>query len=242
MLSQGTGTGCAVGFSLWRSPRASPSSSFAGSALASDSGLAWLLDQQQDDGRIAAPADRTTPDHATFESLRALHLLAGEASPAFVQAREFLDREPHSGIPWLPRRLLALRLSGENGAEALAALRAHQNPDGGFAAEVAEQSTVIDTVDALEALGAIGFGDSTVLQPAIAFLLARQRNDGGFATTPASPASVYLTARAVSVLQRYRFDYGLSDALQAATDFLWERGNSRVPGDPLGRMPRPCWP
>jgi hypothetical protein len=195
----------------------------AGSALASDSGLAWLLDQQQDDGRIAAPADRTTPDHATFESLRALHLLTGGAAPEFVQARDFLHRDSLSGIPWLPRRLLVLRLSGEDGAEALAALRAHQNPDGGFAAEVAEQSSVLDTVDALEALGAAGFGDSTVLQPAIAFLLARQRNDGGFATTPESPASVYLTARAVSVLQRYRFDYGLSDALQAATDFLWAR-------------------
>jgi hypothetical protein len=196
---------------------------FAGSALASDPGLAWLLGQQQDDGRIAASADRTTSDHATFESLRALHLLAGGATPEFVQARDFLNQNAHSGIPWLPRRLLALRLSSEDGAETLAALRAHQNPDGGFTAAMGEQSSVLDTVDALEALGAAGFADVSVLQPTIAFLLARQGSGGGYAATPQSPASVYLTARAVSALQRYRFDYGLSDAMQAATDFLWNR-------------------
>lgn len=203
---------------------------FAGSALASDTGLAWLLGQQQDDGWIAASADRTTPDHATFESLRALHLLGGAASPESVRARDFLNQNAHSGIPWLPRRLLSLRLSGEDGAETLADLRAHQNPDGGFTAAVGEQSSVLDTVDALEALGAAGFADASVLQPAIAFLLARQGNDGGFAATAQSPASVYLTARAVSALQRYRFDYGLSDAMQAAADFLWNREHQSTLG------------
>jgi len=190
------------------------------SVHAHGAGTAWLLERQQEDGRISAGADETTPHHATFEAARALHP-AYAGSPEWVKARAFLDSGAQSGIPWMPRRLLTARLAEQPGSEFLAELLLRQNPDGGFAAEPGDQSSLLDTVDALEALGAAGFLDATVLQPAIGFLLQRQALDGGVAYNNESPASPYLTARVVQELQRYQFEYGLSGPLRAANEFLW---------------------
>lgn len=187
---------------------------------ANGAGTAWLLERQQEDGRISAGADETTPHHATFEAARALHP-AHAGSPEWVDARAFVDGQGRSGIPWLPRRLLAARLAEEQGTEFLADLLLRQNPDGGFAAESGDQSSLLDTVDALEALGAADLRDTAVLQPAIGFVLARQALDGGFAHNHTSPTSPYLTARVIQALQRYQFEYGLSGPMRAAGEFLW---------------------
>ncbi|MCA1788897.1 MAG: carboxypeptidase regulatory-like domain-containing protein, partial [Thioalkalivibrio sp.] len=195
-------------------------------AKANESGVTWLFEQQGHDGRMAAPADETTPPHASLEALRALRPVTDQAE-AWGQLREFVEQASGPGIPEVPRRLIALSLSGEFDAEGLAELRRHQNPDGGFAAESGHQSSVLDTLDALEALAVAGLSDFDVLQPAIAFVAARQRTDGGFAATAESPSSVYLTARAVAGLQRYRIEYGLSGVLQAAVDFLAAREKDR---------------
>jgi hypothetical protein len=183
-------------------------------------GAAWLLEQQRDDGRISAGADETTPHHATFEATRALHP-AHASSPVWTGAQGYLDRAAHSGIPWLPRRLLVSALAGDSEADHSADLLLRQNPDGGFAADPGDQSSLLDTVDGLEALGVAGLRDATVLQPAIRFVLDRQAAEGGFAYNHASPVSPYLTARVITALQRYQFEFGLSGALRAASDFLW---------------------
>ena len=193
-------------------------------AKANESGVAWLFEQQGQDGRIAAPADETTPPHASLEALRALHRAADQPE-AWARLRQFVEHASGPGIPDVPRRLIALTLAGESDAEGLAELRRHQNPDGGFGAEPGYQSSVLDTLDALEALALAGLGDFDVLQPAVAFLAARQRTDGGFAASAESPSSVYLTARALAGLQRYRIEYGLSGMLQGAVDFLTAREN-----------------
>ncbi len=193
-------------------------------AKANESGVTWLFEQQGHDGRMATPADETTPSHASLEALRVLQPAIDQAE-AWAELRQFVEQASGAGIPDVPRRLIALTLSGEFDAAGLAELRRHQSPDGGFASEPDHQSSVLDTLDALEALAAVGFGDFDVLQPAIAFVAARQRSDGGFAASAGSPSSVYLTARAVAGLQRYRIEYGLSGMLQAAVDFLTAREN-----------------
>ncbi|TVP82676.1 carboxypeptidase regulatory-like domain-containing protein [Thioalkalivibrio sp.] len=195
-------------------------------AKANESGVTWLFEQQGHDGRIAAPADETTAPHASLEALRALRPVTDQAD-AWVQLRQFVEQASGAGIPDVPRRLIALSLAGESDPEGLAKLRRHQNPDGGFGAEPGQQSSVLDTLDALDALAAAGVNDFDVLQPAIAFVAARQRTDGGFAAAAESPSSVYLTARTVAGLQRYRIEYGLSGVLQAAVDFLAARESDR---------------
>ena len=194
-------------------------------AKANESGVAWLLDQQGHDGRMAAPADETTPPHASLEALRALHAVMDQGE-AWVQLQQSVEQASGSGIPDVARRLIALSLSGELEAEGLAELRRHQNPDGGFAAEPGQQSSVLDTLDPMDALAAAGLSDFDLLQPAFAFLGERQRTDGGFAASAESPSSVYLTARAVAGLQRYRIEYGLSGMLQGAIDFLAVQENN----------------
>jgi hypothetical protein len=199
---------------------------FTTPAKANESGVTWLFEQQGHDGGMAAPPDETTPLPASLEALRALRPVTDRAE-AWGQLQQFVGQASGPGIPDVPRRLIALSLSGEVDAEGLVELRRHQNPDGGFAAESGHQSSVLDTLDALEAFAAAGLSDFDVLQPAIAFVAARQRTDGGFAASAVSPSSVYLTARAAAGLQRYRIEYGLSGVLQAAADFLAARENDR---------------
>jgi hypothetical protein len=191
-------------------------------AQGNEAAVSWLLDQQLDDGRVATTDDETTAPHASLEALRALDPVADQTE-AWARLHQFIDQASGSGIPDVARRLIALGLSGAPQAGLLADLRRHQNPDGGFAAEPGNQSSVLDTLDALDAFATVGFSDFTVLQPAATFLVAHQRPDGGFAATAQSPSSVYLTARVVAGLQRYRIEYGLSEALQAAVDFLAAR-------------------
>jgi hypothetical protein len=188
--------------------------------MADSAGLSWLLAQQQSDGRIAAPADETLPQHASFEALQALvHLGAPETARA--QAAAFISGDGGEDLPFLVRRLRAQHLLQDDIASAAGDLVAYQNPDGGFASQPGDQSQVLDTLDALEALRDLGVDEPAVVGSALGFLLAEQRLDGGFGSSNASLSSVYLTARAVTLLRDYRFEFSVSAALEAAARFLW---------------------
>ena len=190
------------------------------SAMADAAGLNWLLSQQQTDGRIAAPADETLPQHASFEALRTLgHLGAPETTTA--QAAAFVSSNIAQDLPFVVRRLRAQHLSGADTGSSVADLVAYQNPDGGFASRPGDQSRVLDTLDALEALRDLEVEDPAVVGSALGFLLAKQRLDGGFGSSEASLSSVYLTARAVMLLRDHRFEFAVSAALEAAARFLW---------------------
>lgn len=191
-------------------------------ARANEAGLLWLLAQQHDDGRIAATPDETTVHHATFEALRTLHLLGYGGDAHLLKALHYLNSDTTVGFPYLPRHLIAKRLAGESAAAQVDELRAYQNANGGFTGWLGEQSSVVDTIEALEALTDAGIDERNIIGPALEFLLALQRADGGFAPSEASPPSVALTARAVSLFQRHLFDYSLGAALQAAAGFLWQ--------------------
>ena len=195
----------------------------ASAAGANEAGLTWLPAQQQPGGAIAAVPDETTSHQATFEALRTLHALSlGGGDPA-SSARKYLVDDGTPGFPYLPRRMVASHLAGQPVSGLVNGLRTYQNPDGGFAAWPGEQSTVLDTVEALEAMAAVGSRERTVVQPALQYLVARQRADGGFAHNTSSSASIALTARAIGVFQQHLFDYNLAVPQQAAATFLWQR-------------------
>jgi hypothetical protein len=199
------------------------------SAMANSAGLNWLLAQQQPDGRIAAPADETLPQHASFEALRTLvHMGAPETVRAHAAA--FVSGGSGDDLPFFARRLQAQHLVGSETAPAVADLAAYQNPDGGFASYPGDQSRVPDTLDALEALRDLDEKDPTIVGPAVAWLLTQQRGDGGFGSSEASPSADYLAARAVTLLRNYRFDFPVSAALEAAESFLWAQQNGGLWG------------
>ena len=195
----------------------------ASPAGANEAGLAWLLAQQQSGGVIAAAPDETTPHQATFEAMRSFHALSQGGGDLADRARQYLATDGTPGFPYLPRRMIASHLAGQSVSGLVNNLRTHQNPDGGFAAWPGEQSTTLDTVEALEALAAVGVREQSVVQPALQYLLAHQRADGSFAHNTTSPVSIALTARAVAVIQQHLFDYNLAAPQQAAATFLWQR-------------------
>ncbi len=224
-------------------------------AQATDAGLAWLLSQQQADGRVSAPADETHPHHATHETLLALHLLGLGSTEAFTEALGFvvpnglenglenglgdglggLDSGTANGtleLPWQARGLIAQALAGVPVPDPAQRLAPYQVRDGGFASRPATQGSVVDTIAALEVLHQAGIREAAMLGPALDFLRQRQHADGGFAPTANSPRSVYLTARAVAVLERHRFEHGLSATLQGAQDFLWAARHDDLWGAP----------
>ncbi|MEY6434142.1 carboxypeptidase regulatory-like domain-containing protein [Thioalkalicoccus limnaeus] len=187
----------------------------------------WLLNQQQDNGQFSSSRDEVPPYQSTTEALRALDALALEQESASDKGLTYLGAVSEEGsLPYLSRWLIAQRLEDQSAADGVAAVIAHQNDDGGFGARPGDQSSVLDTLDALEALAGAGV-DGAVIGRATGYLLQRQHVDGSFSATPSSPPSVYLTSRALSVLQPYRFDYDLSAPLQRAADFLW---NNRQQG------------
>ncbi|MFH7320712.1 carboxypeptidase regulatory-like domain-containing protein [Desulfurivibrio sp. D14AmB] len=199
-------------FGMWGTP-----------AQAHEAGLTWLLAQQQEDGRISGPADETIAHHATFEALRTLHLLGYDTSAAFQAALHYLDADGSSDLPFLVRRLIVTALQGETIDALPAELARHQNPDGGFSSRPGGGSSLLDTIEALEALSVAGMKEAAVVQPALNYLLQRQHADGGFSLNPSSPPSVYLTSRALLLLQSRLLDYNLSGPLQASVNFLLQQ-------------------
>ncbi|MDF1613695.1 carboxypeptidase regulatory-like domain-containing protein [Desulfurivibrio dismutans] len=193
----------------------------------SETGIAWLLEQQQDDGRIAA-ADEVIAHHATFESFLTLHLLGHDSGSAFQEALQYLVSDASSELSFLVRRLKAAALQRENVDGLLSELARYQNPDGGFSSRPGWGSSLLDTIEALEALSVAGMREAAVVQPALNYLLQRQHADGSFSITPSSPSSVYLTSRTLLVLQSQLFDYNLSGPLQGGADFLLQQHQAGI--------------
>ncbi|WP_231363534.1 carboxypeptidase regulatory-like domain-containing protein [Thioalkalivibrio sulfidiphilus] len=206
--------------------------SFVFPAKGSEVSVAWLLDQQHDDGRLAASDDEVLPYRSTAEALRALHVLGQGAGPVLDDGLAYLDAaSEQDSLPYLSRLVIPLRLAEQPVAGVIDALLSFQNRDGGFSARPGEQSSVLDTVDALEALAVAGFSDASVIRPAVGYLLQQQLASGAYSATPTSPPSAYLTARSLSVLQPHRFDYNLSAPLQRAADFLWNNWEQGLWGE-----------
>ncbi|MCY1015717.1 carboxypeptidase regulatory-like domain-containing protein [Pyxidicoccus sp. MSG2] len=187
-------------------------------------GMDWLVAQQDVDGSYGSSADSlATRPQATSEVLRAQLALNQELSLSFEPALAWLNAHSEINTEFLARKVTVNALAGRMATVFATRLLTHQNADGGFGHRPGFDSSVTDTVLAVEALGAANYGSMPQVGRAVAFLLARQQGNGGWAEG-ANDASVLLSAASLRALWPYRSTWqGVAAALTRAQGFLVSR-------------------
>jgi len=188
-------------------------------------GVSWLQAQANLDGSISSSTDLASPDQATAESLRSFYVLNQSTLPEVQAALRFLNSTVFHNTESLAQRIIVNNAGGMDVSVLLAELRNMQNRDGGFGELAGYDSTVLDTVHALQAFAEIGDMSSENVSRAIGYLLDRQKSDGGWEDGQNS-SSIFVTAAAAVALSPYRDKFaGASSALTGAVQYLLsERG------------------
>ena len=188
-------------------------------------GVSWLQAQANLDGSISSSTDLASPDQATAETLRSFYVLDQSALPEAQAALQFLNTTVFHNTESLAQRIIVNNAGGMDVSVLLAELRNMQNRDGGFGELAGYDSTVLDTLHALQAFAEIGDLSSENVSRAIGYLLDRQKSDGGWEDGQNS-SSIFVTAAAAVALSPYRDKFaGASSALTGAVQYLLsERG------------------
>ena len=140
----------------------------------------------------------------------------------------------------LERRLFAYHFTGSSLESAVSALRAYQNPDGGFGDALEPDkrdphSQPVDTEMALQILDQLGVFPAEIVRPAADFLLSIATPEGGvpfvlptandypgmpwWRTEPNPPAAINPTATLAGLLLKHRFEHPW---LEQAVPFCWK--------------------
>lgn len=184
------------------------------------SGYSWLQAQQTADGEVQSPQDSASPLQGTYETVLAfsnseqLDLLDRNALTSY------LDQQAPSQTEHFAK-LLTLKLKlGLPVGDLEARLLEAQNQDGGFGDSPGYDSTVYDTVFALQALALTRYKNTPVAGRAIAYLLEQQQQDSGFGINSTAPSSLYITSLALRALQPYLYTFNVGQAMTEARDYL----------------------
>lgn len=187
--------------------------------IATESGLAYLRTVQLPNGAWAAGMEAETQTTAT--ATRSFQLL-GASDPAVTSAIAFLSAQSFESLEDRAIQTEALVASLTDVSSAVAAIKALQQVEGGWGADVSNvfPNEVIDTIAALRALTAAGAADTATVARALGYLLDAQNTDGGWGAARGWDSEVFYTAQAVIVLTEFRSTFQLSTSLQSATVFL----------------------
>ncbi|MFP2930563.1 carboxypeptidase regulatory-like domain-containing protein [Pyxidicoccus sp. 3LG] len=187
-------------------------------------GMDWLEAQQGVDGSYGGGTDSlATRPQATAEVLRAQLALDRTLALGFEPALAWLNAHAEVNTEFLARKVTVNAQAGRMATVWASQLLTHQNADGGFGHRPGFDSSVTDTVLAVEALAAANYGSMPQVGRAVSFLLARQQGNGGWADG-ANDASVSLSAAGLRALWSYRSTWqGVAAALTRAQGFLLSR-------------------
>ncbi|HZI10076.1 MAG TPA: carboxypeptidase regulatory-like domain-containing protein, partial [Myxococcus sp.] len=187
-------------------------------------GVDWLEAQQDVDGSYGGSVDSlATRPQATAEVLRAQLALDRTLALGFEPALAWLNAHAEVNTEFLARKVTVNAQAGRMATVWASQLLNHQNANGGFGHRPGFDSSVTDTVFAVEALAAANYGSMPQVGRAVAFLLARQQGNGGWANG-ANDTSVVLTAASLRALWPYRSTWqGVAAALTRAQGFLLSR-------------------
>ncbi|WP_019605295.1 carboxypeptidase regulatory-like domain-containing protein [Teredinibacter turnerae] len=182
-------------------------------ALDTQTGIDWLIEQQQADGRIAS--ELTRPEQATVESILTFTELSQAELPAITAGKTYLDSTNSQSTEVLA--LLALAEVNQS-ITWQAVVKQRQNRNGGIGAHDGYGSDIVSTAAALRALAKTTPNDMAAAQ-ALGYLLSIQKSDGGWSFED-NHNDIELTALAVDALWHYRQQYNLSDAIDKGVQFL----------------------
>lgn len=127
---------------------------------------------------------------------------------------------------FLARKIIVNAQVSNDVSSLLSELLTHQNFDGGFGDSIGFDSSVLDTVFALEALAAAGVESGPDVAGAVGFVLNEQQPDGGWADG-ANELSVYLCAFATRALAPYRDTFVCTGMYRKRVE--WALSRTRCP-------------
>lgn len=186
-----------------------------------DKGFSWLHDQQLADGSFQTPLDKVAPLAATFESALAFSN-SDQLEHIDVSAIDvFLSQQDLQQTEGLVRAIILKLRMGLTIDSEIESLMLHQNVDGGFGNRAGFDSTVYDSVFALQGLAVTQYRNAPESGRLIAYLIDQQNQDGGFSLDSGSPSSAYLTSLALRALQPYLYSYNIGEEMTLARDYLY---------------------
>jgi hypothetical protein len=190
-----------------------------------ETGLDWLVAQQNQDGSVSRPSDIASPLQSSAEAIRTLaeYGQAGDAPAA--AAVQFLLTDGHHNTETLSRKIIAGVLTGTSVQSFVTELLGCQSSQGGFGEFAGYEPSILDTSFALEALAYAGVRSGNAVASGVGYLLNRQQADGSW-QGPGNASETYVTALALGAIWQYRHVFNVTPAIQTATAWLLQQRHS----------------
>src|SRR5690606_22309254 len=191
-----------------------------------DRGLAWLSSQQQADGSFRSNTMAATDWQASTEALQAF-ASAGQLDHLNTQTLAiYLAGLNAHETELLSRRISANLRLGQPFADDLATLALRQNSDGGFGDENGFDSSVYDTLFALQVLANNSQNNQQQIYYALEYLKGQQQADGSFVREE-NLGSMALTAQTLVSLRPYLFRFDVGSMMSKAQSYLLTQLNNQ---------------
>lgn len=156
----------------------------------------------------------------TTAVLDTFHTLSRSDSSTALAVLWILQRETPNN-DFLARRLGSLARFGNLSEVDLNLLLSRQQADGGWGVADGYETTILDTVLAIDATYGADYYDPATLNRATGYLVNAQRADGSWGlTTQDDAGSLWATALAMQALKHYRTVFDLETAIAAGRAYL----------------------
>lgn len=186
------------------------------------SGLSYLTSSQNPDDTWEAgtsPVEATSITASVLETLKMLNQTAGTS---YTTGIAWLQGQSPQEFGYIAERIRALTLTDGSQQFLLSAL---DHISGAWGGDAGDETDILDTTLALQALKAANYTDQAVIFGAINYLLSTQKTDGGWGFTQKDDSNVYISAQVLSTLAQYKNTYFMDQQLIIAAAFLLTQQN-----------------
>src|SRR3989338_1180892 len=203
-----------------------------------NSGTTWLLSARYDMGMWVfktAPdplqteftADDFTPTYVrdTLEAVKTLQTL-NTAVSEYEATLNWIEFSALPSTQQLSQKIQILSKAGNDVTSIVSEILTYKNSDNGFGGAKGYPSNAMDTAFALQALAAIQYNNSTVINNALNFIISAQNSDGGFGLYKSKSSNTYMTALVSSTLQQFQQTTSIATAVNKATSYLMSHQNT----------------
>jgi alpha-tubulin suppressor-like RCC1 family protein len=186
--------------------------------------VAWLKQQQNNDGSYASENDIALPVQSTSETLNAFYTINLNNDSSQESALIYLNTSHDDNTETLSRRIIANAQYGVDNSDLVLQLKSYQNQNGGFGFSAGFDSFVLDTAWALKALVKAGLIKSKEVNNAITWLSFQQQTNGSW-SNDLGQNDVYSSAIAMNALWECQNVYNINNILKQGVDWLLGQRN-----------------
>ncbi len=185
--------------------------------------IAWLIEQQSDDGSWSDSENTTERDSAA--ALKALKPFS-QAETNIASALQWIRQNGiQAGTDYLARQMEALAVSNAPIEDFNSELFGRQNLDGAWGPDTGYVSSPTDTALVLRALMAAGQLSAPKLSEAVNFLKLNQNLDGGWGGGPQA-SDIQTTANVLLAFAPLRVPYELNLVVQQGLAWIYQQQRS----------------